>query len=108
MKLRKDGTAVGAVGKHVYFDGSEGTAELAELANGLGMEADGGPPRKSGAAAAEDRKAFLRRVASDLSKRDGDDAAVSRNRVKEIHQKRKRAAKEERRADGSSEGPGLG
>ncbi|CAE8697695.1 unnamed protein product [Polarella glacialis] len=93
MKLKRDGTAVGADGKHTFFSGKEGleaASELAQLAEELGASRGSSASRSSG-----DRSSFLARVSQDLASRDSSDAAVSRARIHERHQNQKRQDRKE-------------
>merc|ERR1712060_562621 len=94
LKIKRDGTAQGAAGKHVYFagDGSETTSLLAQMAE----ESNDQVVSKK-----ESREAFLERVARDLAQRDTSDAAADRARIHERHQKMRRLMKEGQ--DGDSE-----
>ncbi|CAK9003334.1 unnamed protein product [Durusdinium trenchii] len=91
IKLRKDGSAVQAAGKHVFFgkDGTRKTSQLAQLAEELRSE-EFGPEG--------DRASFLEQVARDLATRDSSDAQVSRARIHEKHQKKRRKERSQRGA----------
>lgn len=92
LKLRKDGSALQASGQHVFFskDGSKKTSELAQLAEELRSEQF---DPKGG-----NRASFLEQVARDLATRDSSDAAVSRARIHEKHQKKRRKERTQRGA----------
>eukprot|EP00933_Yihiella_yeosuensis_P044105 TRINITY_DN39185_c0_g1_i1.p1 TRINITY_DN39185_c0_g1~~TRINITY_DN39185_c0_g1_i1.p1 ORF type:complete len:670 (+),score=172.35 TRINITY_DN39185_c0_g1_i1:286-2010(+) len=100
LKLRKDGSAVGAAGKHTFFDGKgEQGSELAQLAEDL----NGGKRKSRESEATDSRASFLQRVSRDLASRDSSDAAVSRARIQETHKKRRRKEKEARAAGANSD-----
>lgn len=93
LKIRRDGSAVGIDGKHTFFVGQDGTkagSELAQLAEELGTQG------AEAALQADDRANFLKQVAKDLASRDSSDAAVSRARIYERHQKKRRKDKDAR------------
>lgn len=94
LKIRRDGSAAGVDSKHTFFVGGDGTkagSELAQLAEELDTQTQG-----SSADAAHDRAGFLKQVAKDLATRDSSDAAVSRARIYERHQKKRRKDKDTR------------
>jgi len=93
LKLGKDGVAKDS-GKHTYFSdkGGASSSEFGQVA------ADAVPK----SASKESRQAFLDRVSGNLAERDVGDAAVSRARIKEQHQKRRRTTKDDRRGDDES------
>jgi len=99
LKLRRDGQAIGAQGKHTFFTGekAKSSGELAALVEDM-QDADEEPATASGG-----REAFLRSVAKDLASRDKSDAALSRARIHERHQKLKRKEKQDRRGIGDED-----
>lgn len=104
MKLGKDGVATKAEGKHTYFSNQGGSA--ASEFGQIGEE----PMPKS--ASKESRQAFLNRVSGELAQRDGDDFAVSRARIHDQKNKKRKLGKDERRGeeggdDDSGEGKGV-
>jgi len=108
LKLRRDGQAVGAKGKHTFFAGegqaarSGASGELEQLAEEL--QTTGDAEEEDPSAGRGGREAFLRSVARDLAARDSSDAAVSRARIHERHQKRKRKEKQKRRGEVGDDG----
>jgi len=100
LRIGTDGIAKNAVGSHKVFGKGSGDSELAQIAKELKGESFG--------AAENGRSAFLKSVAADLAKRDSSDAAVSRARIHERHQKKRRQMKEERRADGVDDADEVG
>lgn len=106
LKLR-NGVAKGIGGTHTFFtadeaNGSAGdVSELAQLAEEMGAVTDGKEVGDKNC-----RANFLKDVARELSQRDTSDAANSRARIRDQHQKLRRKDKQERRGDASDDGSG--